>query len=195
MIRAGEVMQVRHPHVLGIDDAPFEKGQRGAVPIVAVMMQGSTLVEGVAVSSFPVDGDEATDYLASWVLGLRWRSALQAVVLGGITIAGLGIVDLPELAQRLELPVIAATRRDTSKSELRRALLAAGLGTRVEILERAPPARQLEDGLFVASAGVEDGAAAELVRATLAKAKLPEPLRLAHLIGAALTRGQSRGRV
>jgi endonuclease V-like protein UPF0215 family len=188
-------MQIRHPHVLGIDDAPFKKRQRGEVPIVAVMMQGSTLVEGVAVSSFPVDGDEATDYLAAWVLELRWLSALQAVVLGGITIAGLGIIDLAELARRLELPVIAATRRDTSKSELRRALVAAGLGERVEILERAPPARQLEEGLFVASAGVEDAAAAELVRATLAKAKLPEPLRLAHLIGAALTRGQSRGRV
>ena len=188
-------MQIRHPHVLGIDDAPFEKGQRDAVPIVGVMMQGSTLVAGIAVSSFPVDGDGATDHLASWVLGLRWLSALQAVVLGGITIAGLGIVDMVELAQRLELPVIAVTRRDTSKSELSRALLAARLGERIEILERAPPAQQLEDGLFVACAGIEDRVAGQLVRATLGKAKLPEPLRLAHLIGAALVRGQSRGRV
>jgi endonuclease V-like protein UPF0215 family len=186
---------MRHPHVLGIDDGPFEKGQGDAVPIVAVMMQGSTLVEGVAVGSFPVDGDGATDYLASWVLGLRWLPALQAVVLGGITMAGLGIVDLVELAQRLELPVMAATRRDTSKSELRGALLAAGLPERVETLDRAPAARQLEDGLFVASAGIDERAAGQLIRATLGKAKLPEPLRLAHLIGAALVRGQSRGRV
>jgi len=188
-------MQVRHPHVLGIDDAPFRKGQPDAVPIVGVMMQGSTLVEGVAVSSFPADGDGATDHLADWVLGLRWLSGLQAVVLGGITIAGLGIVDMVELAQRLELPVIAVTRRDTSKSELRRALLAARLHERVEILGRAPRARHLDDGLFIACAGIEEEAAGPLVRATLSKAKLPEPLRLAHLIGAALVRGQSRGRV
>ena len=47
----------------------------------------------------------------------------------------------------------------------------------------------------MACAGIEDRVAGQLVRATLGKAKLPEPLRLAHLIGAALVRGQSRGRV
>ena len=34
-----------------------------------------------------------------------------------------------------------------------------------------------------------------LARATLGKAQLPEPLRIAHLIAAALVSGESRGRV
>ena len=32
---------------------------------------------------------------------MRWEAALHAVVLGGITLAGLGLVDLEELAERL----------------------------------------------------------------------------------------------
>ncbi len=183
------------PHVLGVDDAPFSKRQGGDVPVVGVMMEGATLVEGVALGAFPVDGDGATDYLAGWIGEQRWHASLQGVVLGGITLAGLGLVDLPALAARLGVPVLAATRRDTAGSDLADALRAAGLEDRLAILDRAPPARRVEDGLYVACAGIDAHGAARLIRATLGKARMPEPLRLAHLIGAALVRGASRGRV
>ena len=39
------------------------------------------------------------------------------------------------------------------------------------------------------------GEAERLVGATLAKSRLPEPLRLAHLIGQAIVLRESRGRV
>jgi len=165
------------------------------VPIVGVMMEGASLFEGVAVERFPVDGEDATGFLAAWVSGLRWHTALQAVVLGGVTLAGLGLVDLRALAERLGTPVLAVTRRDTARSELAGALRTAGLAERIAILERTPPARRMHDGLYVAAAGVEAAEAERILRASLNKANLPEPLRVAHLIGAALVKGQSRGRV
>ncbi len=183
------------PHLLGIDDAPFDKGQEAPVPIVGVMMEGATLVEGVAVTTFPVDGAGATGFLANWVAGQRWHAALQAVVLGGITIAGLGVVDLQGLAVRLNLPVIAVTRRDTAESTLGEALKAAGLSDRLPVLERTPRAFRLTDGLYLSWAGTDRSGATRLIRASLHKAALPEPLRIAHLIGTALVRGASRGRV
>ncbi|WP_243664732.1 DUF99 family protein, partial [Rhodothermus marinus] len=67
------------------------------MPIVGVMMEGATLVEGVAITRFPIDGEGATDFLAEWIQSLRWRPSLQAVVLGGITMAGLAVVDLVAL--------------------------------------------------------------------------------------------------
>jgi endonuclease V-like protein UPF0215 family len=183
------------PHVLGIDDAPFRKGQAEDVPIIGVMMEGATLVEGVALGAFPVDGDGVTAYLAGWVLTQRWHPALQAVVLGGITIAGLALVDIRALSEQLGVPVLVATRQDTATSTLGDALRAAGHADRLGVLHRSPPARPLAPGLFVAWAGCEAAAAEALVRATLLKARVPEPLRVAHLIGAALVQGVSRGRV
>ncbi len=185
----------KRPHVLGIDDGPFDKAQDGAVPIVGVMMEGSTLVEGVAVSSFPVDGEGATAFLAGWIGDLRWHAALQAVVLGGVTLAGLGLIDIAQLAEEIERPVLAVTRRDTADSELARALRVAGLGDRLAILERSPRAWRMREGLYVACAGIEFEEAKRILSATLGKANLPEPLRVAHLIGAALVKGESRGRV
>lgn len=181
--------------MLGIDDGPFEKGQRELVQVVGAMMEGADLVESIAVGSFEVDGDDATGFLAHWVGGLRSHRSTQAVMLGGITIAGLGIVDIEELATRLERPVVVVNRRDPSDSRLREALLSAGFHDRLAILKSTPPATQLRGGLFAAWAGADRELAEHLVRCTLRKAGYPEPLRVAHLIAHALARGESRGRV
>ncbi|MEE8580144.1 MAG: DUF99 family protein, partial [Myxococcota bacterium] len=87
------------PHTLGIDDGPFEKFQSRVASIVGVMMEGADLVEAVAHTEFPIDGDRATDFLLEWVQSLRCRPALQGVFLGGITIAGLGVVDIVALSE------------------------------------------------------------------------------------------------
>ena len=159
------------------------------------MMEGADLVEATAITSFPVDGPDATDFLARWIGELRARPTLDAVVLGGITMAGLGVVDLTELAETLALPVLSVTRRDPREHRLQHALQSAGLEDRIALVDRAPDAVQARPGLYVAHAGIERRAALDLVRASARKSHFPEPLRVAHLIAAAIARGESRGRV
>jgi uncharacterized protein len=183
------------PHVLGIDDGPFDKRQKRPVRVVAVLMEGNDLVEGMALSEFPVDGADATGFLAEWIKGMRWEPALHAVVLGGITLAGLGLVNLEELACRIGVPVLAATRREPAKSRIGEALTAAGMTDRLPIVHRSPSAIRVRPGLYMAFAGTDRDHAVSLIEATLLKSRMPEPLRLAHLIASALERGQSRGRV
>jgi len=183
------------PHVLGIDDAPFEKGQTHPVPIVAVMMESVDLVESVAISEFPVDGAGATESLFDWVIGLRSYASLQGIVLGGITIAGLGVVAIDELARRAARPILVVTRRRPTNEQLVRALRTAGFEERIAIVESSPRASRISDGLYVAHAGTDAASAARMVRAIVGKAQVPEPLRIAHLIGRAIVIGESRGRV
>ncbi len=174
------------------------------MPVIGVAMEGHDVIESVALGEFPVDGDGATEYLASWIGGLRARPMLQAVILGGVTIAGLGIVDVTALAERLGLAVLVVTRHDPARSELADALEAAGLPDRLSLLERIPRAYRVAEepapshrarGLFLAHAGSTRVEAERLVAATLGKARLPEPLRVAHLIGQAIVLRESRGRV
>jgi hypothetical protein len=148
----------------------------------------------VALGEFAVDGEGATEYLASWIGGLRPRPTLQAVILGGITIAGLGIVDVTALADRLALPSLVVTRHNPVGTELAEALRVAGLSHRLTLLERVPRAFGVGEGLYLAHAGTSRAEAERLVMATIAKSRLPEPLRLAHLIGQAIVLGESRGR-
>src|SRR5262249_56567514 len=118
------------PQRLGIDDGAFDKRLDRDVPIVAVMMEAADLVEGVALERFAVDGDDATGFLARWVEAMRFRPALQGIVLGGITIAGLGVVDVEELASASDLPVLVVNRRDPADHRLPHAPPAPGLAQR-----------------------------------------------------------------
>jgi endonuclease V-like protein UPF0215 family len=184
----------RRPHLLGLDDGAFDKHQAESVPLVGVIMEGADLVEGVVVTRFPVDGEGATEFLAGWIEDLRFRPGLQGLVLGGITLAGLGVVDVPALSQQLALPVIVVNRRDPSEHRLADALRAAGLPERIETVKHCPPPFRAPGGLFLACAGTNPEQAARLVEAARRKSDLPEPLRLAHLIARAVVTGESRGR-
>jgi endonuclease V-like protein UPF0215 family len=186
---------VKRPHLLGVDDGPHTRGQRDPVPIVGVMMEGAQLLESVAITHFPVDGEDVTRFLAEWIEGLRLHPTLDAVILGGITIAGLAVVDACALATALDVPVLVATRRDPSNHRVPHALEAAGLGHRIPLLAAAPPTFEVRPGLWIGAANVDEDGARELLASALNKAKLPEPLRAAHLIARAIVDGESRGRV
>jgi len=182
------------PHLLGIDDGPFEKRTSLDTPIVGVLMEGHDVVEAVAATAFPIDGDGATEFLAAWIEGLRFRPSLQGVILGGITLAGLAVVDVAGLSARLGLPVVAVNRREPRDERLLAALDAAGLSERRALVERSPAAHAVGDRLYAAGAGLTPEETTALVRASRGKSELPEPLRLAHLIATAIARGQSHGR-
>ena len=182
------------PHVLGVDDGPFEKFVPGAdAPLVGVMMEGADLVEAVAVTRFPVDGADATAFLGDWIESLRFRPALHAVLFGGITLAGLALLEPEALALRLGVPVLVLNRKPPRDDGVREALRAAGLADRIALLERAPAAFA-HDGLHLSVSGASREEAIALLASTRRKAALPEPLRIAHLIARALATGESRGR-
>jgi endonuclease V-like protein UPF0215 family len=89
---------------------------------------------------------------------------------------------------------VIVNRRKPGNQRLTEALESASLGHRRAILERAPTAQCVNGRIYAASAGGNWEACAALVRATLGKSDLPEPLRLAHLIARAIVKGESRGR-
>lgn len=189
------MMLPQRPHVLGVDDGPVAKHQPGArTPIVGVLMEGHDLVEAIAVTEFPVDGADITRFLFEWIRSRRFAPALHGVVFGGITLAGLAVLEPQRLAAELGAPVVVVNRKHPSDAPLRRALESAGLSERAALLESAPPIFALPEGLHASVAGASHAVAGALVARTRHKSDLPEPLRLAHLFARALTDGESRGR-
>jgi hypothetical protein len=182
------------PHLLGVDDGPFEKFAAGAqAPLAGVVMEGRDRVEVIALTRFPVDGDGVTDFLGDWIEGLRVRPALQAICFGGITLAGLALLDPEALSLRLRVPVLVLNRRPPRDAPLRRALRAAGLEARIPALERLPAAFPL-GALHACISGASREEAALFVERTRGKSRLPEALRVAHLVARAVATGESRGR-
>jgi hypothetical protein len=187
-------MPGRHLHVVGFDDAPFDPGHRGDVPVVGAVFAGARL-DGVLCGRVRRDGANATRVLAELTRRSRFFPQLHAVLLQGIAVAGFNVVDLPELNRLLALPVIAVCRRNPDLDAVRAALLdrVPGGARKWQRLRRAGPLHR-EGKLWFQCAGIKPAAAARLVAPLCLSSDLPEALRAAHLIAGGLARGESTGR-
>lgn len=181
-------------HVAGFDDAPFDRAHRGDVPVVGTVYSGGRL-DGVLVTRVRRDGANATAALARAVAGSRFRAHVQLVMLQGVALAGFNVVDLPRLHAALGVPVLVVVRRRPDLSAVRRALLARvpGGARKWRLIERAGPPEPV-CGLYVQRAGLTLEDARRAIARHATNARLPEPLRVAHLIAGALVYGESRHR-
>jgi endonuclease V-like protein UPF0215 family len=182
-------------HVVGFDDAPFEREYRGDVIIVGAVYAGPRL-EGVLTGRVRRDGTNATRRLTELVRGSRFARQIQLVMLQGIALAGFNVVDLHALHEALGIPVLVVVRRRPRMERVRTALLARvkGGARKWALIERLGNAEPLA-GVYVQRVGLGRDEATAVIQRLAVQGSIPEPLRTAHLIAGALVKGESGGRV
>lgn len=187
-------MSKRFSHVVGFDDAPFERAHRGDVLIVGAVYARGRL-DGVLSSRVRRDGANATRIIADCVRRSRFFPQLHAVLLQGIALAGFNVVDVHALHRALGLPVLVVARRRPDLAAIRRALLnhVRGGARKWRLIERAGPMEPLA-GLYVQRIGIAPEQAAALLKSSAVNGVMPEPLRTAHLIAGGVTTGESTSR-
>jgi len=187
-------MAGRISHVIGFDDAPFERTHRGDVLIVGAVYAGTRL-EGVLSGKVRRDGANSTRVLIDLVARSRFRAHAQAILLQGIACAGFNVVDIHKLHAVLMIPVIVVARKQPDFTAIRRALLHRVPGGKrkwvlIECLGPMEPAASV----YVQRAGISFEKTAELIKRLAVNGALPEPLRTAHLIAGGVTVGENRHR-
>ncbi|WP_019568880.1 DUF99 family protein [Thioalkalivibrio sp. ALMg13-2] len=187
-------MQERLSHVVGFDDAPFARPHRGDVLVVGAVFAGMRL-DGVISTRVRRDGANATARLVECVLDSPFAPQLHAILLQGITLAGFNVVDLPALHARTGLPILAVARHAPDLPAIRRALLGPVPGgvRKWRLIEAAGVMEPLA-GLYVQRCGLSPEAAQRLLEDQRVHSRLPEPLRVAHLIAGGVATGASRHR-
>lgn len=186
-------MSRRLSNVIGIDDGPFPRSHRGDVPIVGAVYARSRL-DGVVIGEVRRDGVNSTRKVAALIESSPFAEHVQAVLVGGIALAGFNVIDLEALHERLDKPVLAVARKQPNLKAIERALrqrVPGGL-RKWRLIQKAGPMEPVE-GLWVQRAGLTLAQAAGLVRRHRAHGNLPEPLRVAHLLAGAVVRGVSHG--
>jgi len=175
---------------VGLDDAPFVRGSRAAVPVAGVVCAG-TRFEGLVWGRVRPDGWNATAALRRMLEGGKFLPQLHAVLLDGITLGGFNVVDLDALSQALGKPCIAFVRRAPDLCAVERALQKLpNPARRLAILRRAGEIHAGPPFVFQVR-GADASFAAEVLGRVTDTGRVPEPLRLAHLIAAAVVRGES----
>ena len=184
----------RLTQVVGFDDAPFARSQRGDVLVVGAVF-AATRLEGVVSTRVRRDGANSTRRLIECLCGSRFFPQLQAVLLQGIAFAGFNVVDLRRLHTETGLPVLAVARRAPDLVAIRAALLerVPGGARKWRLIEQAGPMEPLA-GLYVQRCGMDAAQAVGLLTGLQANGRLPEPLRTAHMIAGGVAAGESRHR-
>ena len=178
------------PRVIGFDDGPAPHRAGASVPLAGVVCS-ATRFEGLVWGRVRRDGWNATETLCRLLLPGKFLPQLHLVLLDGLTFGGFNVVDLAELSARLRRPCVALMRRPPDLPAVDRALgLLPGAARRRARLARAGPIHQLGGFVFQVQ-GAEPGDIARVLPRLTDRGHVPEALRLAHLVAAAVMRGES----
>ncbi|HEY3448365.1 MAG TPA: DUF99 family protein [Myxococcales bacterium] len=175
---------------VGFDDAPFPHRKGAAVQVAGAVCCG-TRFEGLVWGRVTRDGWNATGELVRLLEGGKFLPQIHLVLLDGVAFGGLNLIDLPSLAERLRKPVVAVMRKLPDLAAMEVAIRKLpNAERRLKLLERAGPIHQRPPFVFQAH-GLSPEEAHDALRRLTDTGHVPEALRLAHLIGAAVVTGVS----
>jgi uncharacterized protein len=176
--------------VIGFDDAPFLRNAGEPVSIAGVVCAG-TRFEGMVWGQVEPDGWDATEVILKLLLGRKFLPQLHIVLLDGIAFGGFNVIDLPTLSEQLELPCVAVMRRMPNLVAVEQAIRRLPYPERrLQLLQQAGTIYAYPPFFFQVCGACPQVTFSVLQRLTDC-GKVPEALRLAHLIGAAVVKGES----
>ena len=186
-----------HTRVLGFDDGPFQF-REGIAPVVGVVMRLPNYVEAVMTGSVQVDGKDSTAVMAGMVNGSRYRDQCRLIMIDGGALGGFNVVDIQKLHAITRIPVATVSRKPPDHDAVERALKGHfdNWQERLDIMSsgRGYTTRLGRHTLHGRCSGIEPGELRRFIKASVVQGAVPEPIRVAHLMAAAVVKGESRGR-
>jgi len=114
-------------------------------------------------------------------------------MLNGITLAGFNIVDIKELNEKTALPVIAVVSKKPDLNRVHAALKNLALSEErwkaiINAGEIFPVITRVgKQPIYVEAMGISKELVTEILRLTSTRSKIPEPLRVAHLVASGIS--------
>ncbi len=177
--------------IIGLACASFNREKDKNVPIIGAIYRGSFLLEGVLKSQVTVDGSDATERIANMILQSSHKQQLKLIMTRGVTIAGFNYIDLEQLHQKTNLPIISVVDREPNMEKISKALRKLPDGEKkLAIIKRSGLPREYisaenNEPIYVQFKGLEHEDISQLLKDLTLVGRIPEPIRVARLIAIA----------
>ncbi|MBD3254437.1 MAG: DUF99 family protein [Candidatus Lokiarchaeota archaeon] len=181
----------KNPITIGIDDARFElNAKEKYTPLIGVVCQGLRVVN-VLREKVTIDGNDATNALIKLIR--KTDKLVQYVLTDTITFAGFNIADLQEVYKTTKKPIIAITEREVNLDTVKIALqkkFPKKYKNKFQNIVNAGNLYQTSiktagglSNVYFHMIGIPISEVEELLKILCIDSKMPEPIRIAHIIG------------
>lgn len=176
--------------VLGISES-FNRDDEKSI-VAGVVMRGDFRIDGFGMCKPTIGGTDSTKSLISLYHRLD-RPDIRAWMLGGSVISWFNIVDIVELHETTEVPVVCVTFNPSEGIEqYLKEYFPEDWNTRLQMMERAGQRMEviLRTGhtVYLSVSGLSKTRAKQLVDQFTLDGKIPEPIQVARIQAAGLHR-------
>lgn len=189
--------------VLGIAES-FRRGSEKSV-LAGIVMRSDSVIDGIGFTQITVGGMDATAGILRLFRSLH-RADINVLMLNGCAISWFNIIDLNEVYNELDIPLICITYEESGSgsgygSEAKSATLDAHIARHFDARERdsrIDAYKRLGDRIplklngdfeiLIRFLGMKKVEADALVRKFTIQGKVPDPLRVAKIAARALLR-------
>jgi len=176
--------------VLGVSES-FKKNEKNSLA-VGLVMRGDFRIDGFGICRPTIGGRDSTESLLNMFKRLN-RQDIRAWMLGGSLISWFNVVDIVELNNVTGIPVVCVTYHPSEGVEkYLKEYFPDDWQSRFETLEKAgvrtPVNLDTGHEAFLTTAGVGTQSAKRLLDSFTLDGRIPEPIRVARLVAAALHR-------
>lgn len=180
-----------HPITIGFDDAAFDlKSKAINTQLIGVVCQGVRMVNAVR-TGIKIDGNDATEKLIDLVK--QNEENIQCILTHTITFGGFNFINLQRIYNELKKPIIAINDREVDIEAVVKALKKIFPNSYKNKLQHIFDSGNLYQteiktaggisNIYFHSKGIETKEVELLLKKVCIDSKLPECVRLAHLIG------------
>ncbi len=196
LLEKGDVMkeQIR---AIGIDDAPFEFSDDDVL-VIGTVIRAPNYLEGVLSTRIEIDGTDATEKLVEMVNGSKFKDQAKVIFIDGAAFGGFNLVDLEELNKKTGIPCISVSRKRPDFERIKKAMkkhfekwekkfkqIKKGKIYEIETLDKP---------IYIQKVGSDIRTVRRLLETFTLLGRIPEPIRLSHIIASGVVKGESRGK-
>ena len=182
--------------ILGVDDSPFPPHTTEEVMLVGTVFRAGNWLDGVLSTHILGDGKDATEKISDMVKNSRNLGQLGVIMLDGITFGGFNLVNIRKIFESTGVPVIVIMRKIPNFERIKKALKRFDdwEDRWVNVIEAGHVYKvENSEPIYMQIHGIEKEDAEDIIRISTTRSAIPEPLRVAHIIAAGITTGESKG--
>ncbi len=183
----------RHLRVLAVEDGGFAAKAKGSRALLLGVVMSNFTISRLLISSLEVDGLDATERMIEMVR--KGRVSIDLILLASISYGGFNLMDPIQIYRKLRIPVLVVNPEKPNNIAVKSALRKhfADWKKRFAVFQRAGAPHKLVlaggKSVYFHAYGIPKPRAMAAIRNLTVFGKIPEPLRVAHMLAHELSKG------